>query len=657
MDLILGQLVYTSFAGIGFRTLASAKVPKEIQQAFIQRVVSQYWDSYNPPRHGYRAVYLHQVAPEHTLFGWLYNDGGDDLGRTHVPYFICYYVAELLYAFQLENLFTWLHNGPVAFIDRHSLPVTLETKVVPDLCSYQSARPGVAIPSGVRKRKHIAFKQGELLDLFVPADEQQMVIELKEHPYEQQTANSIYTCYIIEGFETGAAALNEYEQALDQAMQLEYPISNTTRNRLQRLQQVLRLTEQDIKQIEARLQGQTKAVQSQKLDAIAITSENIIPVKALNEAIAVNEADTQNYIGTGFPQIFSSGQIEIDSPQSANHNSILAYRNSQLLLKVGICASILALIGSTYGLLQTSTFAPSKPDISLTSSPVFYKTLAEVPNVPQGLFNYGGSTTFAPLRSTPIGLAIKQAHPKFQLRYEEPLVSLPGSGTGIKMLLAGKLSFVQSSRPLKNSEFVQAEEHGFTLKEISVAIDGIALYVNPQVSIPGLNLSQVRDIFTGKITNWKLVGGADLQITPFSRNLQASGTVDLFKEKVLLGEKFSTTVEEVKNTTESIRKVAKTPGGIGYATASEVTVQYSIHPLPLSRGTGQAFVSPLIGAKETTVNKTAFANGSYPLTRPLFVIIKRDGRLGEQAGIAYANLLLTNEGQQLVEQAGFVPIR
>lgn len=656
MDLLLGQLIYTSFAEIGFRTLTSAKVPNEIQQAFIQRVVSQYWDSYNPPRHGYRAVYLHQVAPEHTLFGWLYNDGADDLGRTHVPYFICYYLGELLYAFQLENIFTCLHNGPIALIDRHSLPISLETKVVPDLCSYQSARPGVAIPSGVRKRKQIAFKQGELLDLFVPIDEQETVIYLKDHIYEQQTGNSIYTCYIIEGFETALAALNEYEQALDQAMQLEYPISNTTRNRLQRLQQVLRLTEQDIKQIEARLQGQAKAVQSQKLDAIAIKSENITPVKALNEAIAVNEADTQIYMETVFPQIFSTGQIEIDSPQSANHNSILAYRNSQLLLKVGICASILALIGSTYGLLQTTTFAPSKPDISLANSPVFYKTLAEVPNVPQGLFNYGGSTTFAPLRSTAIGLAIKQAHPKFQLRYEEPLVSLPGSGTGIKMLLAGKLSFVQSSRPVKNSEFVQAK-HGFTLKEISVAIDGIALYVNPRVSIPGLNLSQVRDIFTGKITNWKLLGGSDLEITPFSRNLQASGTVDFFKEKVLLGEKFSTTVIEVKNTTDSIRKVAKTPGGIGYATASEVIGQYSIHPLPLSRGAGQAFVSPLIGAKETTVNKTAFANGSYPLTRPLFVIIKRDGRLDEQAGIAYANLLLTNEGQQLVEQAGFVPIR
>lgn len=368
MHLLLGQLVYTSFAGIGFRSLASAKVPTEIQQAFIQRMVSQHWDSYNPPRSGYRAVYLHQLTAEHTLFGWLYNDGADDLGRTHVPYFICYYLAELLYPFQLENIFNCLHNGPVALIDRHSLPATLETKVVPDLWSYQSARPGVAIPSDVRKRRHIAFKQGELLDLFVPVDEQEMVIELKAK-YEQQRVNSIYTRYLIEGIETGAAAPNEYEQALIQAIQREYPISDNTRNNLKRLQQVLRLTEQDIELIEARSQGQIKAVQPQEVDAITIKSKDVTP-SSLNEAITVNETHFQKLMETGFTEIVST---VLDSDQSAYHTSILAYRNSQLLLKVGIAAAVLALTGSIYALLQTSIFAQSKPKfIPSPSNPVFF---------------------------------------------------------------------------------------------------------------------------------------------------------------------------------------------------------------------------------------------------------------------------------------------
>ena len=106
MPVLLNQLVYTSFSEVGFRAISSIQVPTQIQQAFIQQVVYKYWDSYDPPRSGYRAAYVHQVSPEHTLFGWMYNDGHDDLGRSHVPYFVCYYLAELLDAVQLENIFT-----------------------------------------------------------------------------------------------------------------------------------------------------------------------------------------------------------------------------------------------------------------------------------------------------------------------------------------------------------------------------------------------------------------------------------------------------------------------------------------------------------------------------------------------------------------------
>ena len=312
MDLLLGQLVYTSFPEIGFKSLASGQVPTQIQQAFTQRVVSQYWNSYNPPRSGYRAVYLHQVTPERSLFGWLYNDGADDMRRTHVPYFICYYLASPLYAFQLENIFTCLHNGPVALIDRHSLPATLETMVLPDLWSYQGAKPGVAIPSGVRKRSQIAQKQGKLLDLFVPVDEQQMVIELNGQTYEQQTVNlSIYTRYIIEGIET-------------------------------------------------------------------IKSKDVTPVKALNKAVVVNEPDTPSR--DFLPQI-STVQINIDLEKSTAHNFFVAYRTSQLLLKISIAATVLALLGSIYGLVQTSIPVPRHPEvISSPISRVFYKTLASVPN-------------------------------------------------------------------------------------------------------------------------------------------------------------------------------------------------------------------------------------------------------------------------------------
>ena len=204
MDLLLGQLVYTSFSKTGFKLLASAHVPTEIQQAYIQRVVSRHWNSFAPPNSGYQAVYLHQITLEHTLFGWLYNDGVDDLGRSHVPYFICYYLGEPLLDFQLEIIFTCLQKGPVALLNRNSLSASLETMVLPDLWSYQEARLGVVIPSSIHKHSQTALKQRELLDMFVPINKQETVIELNEQTYEQQIANLSFYSYIVEGVEMGA---------------------------------------------------------------------------------------------------------------------------------------------------------------------------------------------------------------------------------------------------------------------------------------------------------------------------------------------------------------------------------------------------------------------------------------------------------------------
>lgn len=185
---VLDQLVYTSFAEVGFKVFTSTHVTTEIQLAFMQQVVYQHWNSYNPPSSGYQAAYIHQVTPEHSLFGWLYNDGADDLGRSDVPYFLCYSLAEPLDAVQLENIFICLHKGPVALIDRKRPPDALETIVAPDLWSYQPARRGVAIPSSERQRSHVALKQRKLLDLFVPADKRKIVIKIYKQIYKQQSA-------------------------------------------------------------------------------------------------------------------------------------------------------------------------------------------------------------------------------------------------------------------------------------------------------------------------------------------------------------------------------------------------------------------------------------------------------------------------------------
>ena len=660
MYLLLSQLVYTSFAGRGFSTLASAQLPIEIQQTFMQRLVAQYWDSYNPPASGYRAVFLHQISPASTLFGWLYNDGTDDLGRSDVPLFVCYYITEPLFDFQLANIFICLEKGPVALIDRHNPSACLETKVIPDLWSYQPARSGVAIPSTVRQRSYFALRQGELLELFVPVNEQETTIDLSQQTYEQQIATlSIYTRYIIDGLNLDVTILSPENVAPNQTAIQAY---QSYKQKLQLHKQVLGNRNQRQYQFKTNTRSllykkkTTKPIKNWlPRQNVAVTAENVYksPAKSSNQTISA-------------PSNLGQPLTSPISNKSNGYDSEQAHKRTQLLLKIGIAAAALALAFGIYGLRQASVSGSGYHESSSWAmSPFTYKTLADVTNVPLGKFKYGGSTSFAPLRSPAMVSAIALAHPQFQLIYTDPIPHKHGSAIGIKMLLAGQLSFAQSSRPIKETELKQAQQQGFILGQIPVAIDGIAFYVNPQVSIPGLTLNQIRDIFTGKINNWKQVGGPDLPIIPFTRNPQYSGTADFIKTQVLAGAEFSSNVRQVETTTDSIRLVAKIPGGISYATASEVIGQKSIdplslaiiNPLPLSLTDNKDFISPFDINNKDIVNSVAFANGSYPLTRRLFIIIKRNGGVDEQAGIAYANLLFSEEGQLMLQQAGFAPIR
>ncbi|MEC4812751.1 MAG: PstS family phosphate ABC transporter substrate-binding protein [Scytonema sp. PMC 1069.18] len=292
------------------------------------------------------------------------------------------------------------------------------------------------------------------------------------------------------------------------------------------------------------------------------------------------------------------------------------------------------------------------------------QTFAQVPNVPTGLFSYGGSTTWAPIRKD-VDPAIKTVFPQFQLRYTDPISGAPGSGSGIKMLLNNQLAFSQSSRSVKGEEYEQAKQRGFTLKEIPVAIDGIAIAVNPSLNIPGLTIAQLKDIYTGKITNWQTVGGSNLPITPYSRRPEEGGTVEFFEENILGGENFGSNVEYISTTTQALREVGNNPGGIYYASAPEVVGQCTVKPLPLGKTPDQLvppYQEPFVPLSQcpqqrNQLNATAFQTDEYPITRRLFVIVKQNGQIDQQAGEAYANLLLTNQGQELISKTGFVRIR
>lgn len=289
---------------------------------------------------------------------------------------------------------------------------------------------------------------------------------------------------------------------------------------------------------------------------------------------------------------------------------------------------------------------------------------AAVQAVPTGQFTYGGSTSFAPIRLA-VDSAVQAARSEFQLRYVNPMSGVASSGTGLQMLLDRQVDFVQMSRALGESDRTKAQGLGVTLGEVPVAIDGLAVAVNPTLMLPGLTLEQLKAIYSGQVTNWQEVGGPNLPIVPISRPVGSGGTVELFQAVVMAGAAFGGTVQFPRTTTEALKLLSNTPGGLYYASAPEIVPQCTTKPLPIGRSADK-FVPPYAGAlvpkdacpaQRNQLNQSAFRSGDYPMTRNLYVAFKQDQGRSQQAGQAYANLLLSDQGQRLLQQAGFVSLR
>ncbi len=320
------------------------------------------------------------------------------------------------------------------------------------------------------------------------------------------------------------------------------------------------------------------------------------------------------------------------------------------------------LVVGTVSLLGTYWWLFERPICSFTD----FRTKILI-NIPQNQkFEYGGSTTWIPIVN-PVGSAIKKALPEFDLKYVTP-PQHGGSGWGIGELLKGHLAFSQSSRLPTDEERQKALAQGFALDPVAVGIDAVAVAVNPSLNIPGLTKAQIKNIYTGKIRNWQEVGGPNLPIAPYSRRLEESGTVQYFFVDVLEREPLNPQVVKfIDNTTVGLGQVANNPGGIYFGTASEIVPQCNIRSLPLRDQQGN-FIAPYKGSpvppqscgkpKRNEINLDAFEKGDYPLTRNLFVIVKDfqgDNNPEEKAGRAYADLMLTGEGQAKAKEAGFVP--
>lgn len=216
-----------------------------------------------------------------------------------------------------------------------------------------------------------------------------------------------------------------------------------------------------------------------------------------------------------------------------------------------------------------------------------------------------------------------------------------GSGVGIAALISGTTDIAQASRKMKMDEKLKIQEMGKSIKEVVIAYDALAVVVNPSNPVGQLTREQLEAIFTGKITNWKDVGGADLKIIVYSRET-SSGTYEFFKEHVMNKKNFTSSALLMPATGAVIQSVSQTKGAIGYVGLAYL--EKEVKALKVSYDKGKTYVAPSVDAAK---NKT------YPITRPLYYYYLLGAESKVNALIKY---ILSSEGQKVVLAEGYVPL-
>lgn len=229
-----------------------------------------------------------------------------------------------------------------------------------------------------------------------------------------------------------------------------------------------------------------------------------------------------------------------------------------------------------------------------------------------------------------------KAHPETIIQ-----VTGGGSGTGISALINGSTDICNSSRPLKSSEMEKLQErYASNGVEIPCAKDGITIFLNETNLVDELSIAQLGDIFRGKIKNWKEVGGPDAAIKLYGRE-NSSGTYVFFQEKVVKGD-YAPACATLPGTAAVVNAVSKDKYGIGYG--------------------GSAYAK---GVKHCKVKKDAksiaylatpetIKENQYPITRYLYMYT-RNRPTGEIK--SYVDWILSQEGQKVVTEIGYFPVK
>lgn len=239
-----------------------------------------------------------------------------------------------------------------------------------------------------------------------------------------------------------------------------------------------------------------------------------------------------------------------------------------------------------------------------------------------------GSTTVGPIAKSFAAYFMKK-NPGVQVT-----VSESGSGNGAKSLINGACDIANMSRPMKEKEANAAKAKGINPVEHVVALDGLSVVVHPSNYVAALKIEQIRDIYTGKVTNWSAVGGPNAKIVVIQRESN-SGTQDSFRKLVVGKGNPITKRAETQASNGAVKsRVASTPAAIGFIGLG--FIDNSVKPLIVNG----------VAPSEATVK-----DGSYPVARPLFMYTN-----GQPTGVVkqFIDLPKTADGKRMISELGYV---
>ena len=291
-------------------------------------------------------------------------------------------------------------------------------------------------------------------------------------------------------------------------------------------------------------------------------------------------------------------------------------RTLSLVLMAVMCIGLLAGCGGSTESAAPESTAPE------STAPESTAPESEAPEALSGIVNTNGSTSM-----NDVILALTEGFGEVQ-----PDVTVnytgSGSGAGIEGVLAGSCDLGLSSRALTDEEKTEGAVENI------IALDGVAVVINPENTVTDLTIEQIAQIFTGEITNWSELGGADAEIAVFGRE-NGSGTRSAFEEIVGVEDACAYT-NEYSSTGDVIGNVASNPNAIGYASLS--AVDESVVALMVNG----------VAPSEDTVK-----DGSYEIQRP-FVIVTVDGTELSPAAQAFLDYAMSAEVADIIAAAGAV---